>query len=396
MAAPVVAIVGGGVAGLSTAMHLGRLGAGADVTVFEARHPAAGSSSRSVGDVGVLYEGADELTMRLEALAFFEQVAEEVGLRLVGGLRVVDDPAHRPRLERAVAAYAERGIDARLLEPDELLAVVPDLRVDDLAAGLWADRAGHVDGTLLCTAYLERAQADGVTVVARAPVTEVRRGERRRFRLVTARGEHEADVVVNAAGGWSRALGELLGAPAPVVAQRHQVCLARVPGGLSYAMPQFQDSFGYVDSGRGLYLRPESATTFIAGMHHNYVPGAPSEDPDAYSGAVDPDYVEALATALMERFPGLDDMGLAEGWTGLYPLSPDDRLLVGPYADVPGVVAVTGLGGAGIQTSFTAGRLAAEWIVRGEPSGLRDAARYLPDRAGLAAAAGVAAPAEAP
>ncbi|ADB50537.1 NAD(P)/FAD-dependent oxidoreductase [Conexibacter woesei] len=382
-----IAIVGGGVAGLSTAMHLGRLGVGANVTLFEARHPAAGSSSRSVGDVGVLYEGADELAMRLEALAFFEQVAEEVGLRFVGGLRVVDDARHRERLERAVAAYSGQGIDARLLEPDELTRVVPDMRVDDLAAGLWADRAGHIDGALLCNAYLERAQAAGVTVVARAPVLDVTSGQRRRFRLVTARGEHEADVVVNAAGGWSRALGELLGAPAPIVSQRHQVCLARVPQGLAYPMPQFQDSFGYVDSGRGLYLRPESETTFIAGMHHNYVPGSPSEDPDAFSGAVDPDYVEVLAEALMERFPGLDEMGLSEGWTGLYPLSPDDHLLVGPYAGVPGVVAATGLGGAGIQTSYAAGRLAAEWIVRGEPSGLRDPARYLPDRPALAAVA---------
>ncbi|HZV74103.1 MAG TPA: FAD-dependent oxidoreductase [Conexibacter sp.] len=387
MAAPAVAIVGGGVAGLSTAMHLGWLGAGANVTVLEARLPATGSSSRSVGDVGVLYEGADELAMRLEALHFLEQVADEVGLRYVGGLRVVDDPAHRARLHRAVEAYAEQGIDARFLEPDEIAAIVPDLRVDDLAAGLWADRAGHVDGALLCNAYLERAQADGVTVVARAPVLEVTPGVRRRFRLVTPRGEHEADVVVNAAGGWSHAVGDLLGAPAPVVSQRHQVCLARVPGALAYPMPQFQDSFGYVDSGRGLYLRPESATTFIAGLHHNYVPGAPSEDPDRYSAAVDADYVEALAAALMERFPGLAEMGLSEGWTGLYPLSPDDHLLVGPYADVPGVVAVTGLGGAGIQTSYAAGRVAAEWIVNGEPSGLTDPARYLPDRAALATAA---------
>lgn len=382
-----IAIVGGGVAGLSTAMHLGRLGVGAEVTVFEARHPAAGSSSRSVGDVGVLYEGADELTMRLEALAFFEEVAEAVGLRLVGGLRVVDEPRHRERLERAVAAYSERGIDARLLEPDELSNVVPDMRVDDLAAGLWADRAGHIDGALLCAAYLERAEAAGVRVLARAPVVGVTEGDRRRFRLLTPRGEHEADVVVNAAGGWSRAIGVLLGAPAPIVSQRHQVCLARVPRALGYTMPQFQDSFGYVDSGRGLYLRPETETTFIAGMHHNYVPGSPAEDPEAYSGAVDADYVEALAEALMERFPGLDDMGLSEGWTGLYPLSPDDRLLVGPYASVPGVVAVTGLGGAGIQTSYTAGRVAAEWIVRGEPTGLVDPGSYLPDRAGLTAAA---------
>lgn len=380
MRVPETVIIGGGVAGLSTAMHLGRCGAGERVTVLEARYAGAGSSSLAVGDVSALYEERDEIAVRVQAIRFFQEAASEVGLEMIGALRVVDTEADRKRLEDAVEAYREWDIEAQVLEPEELRHLVPDMRADDLVGGLVTPVAGHIDGSLLCSAYLRRATSTGVKFRPQAPVISITRASDRRFSVRTTSDEFAADVVVNAAGPWSATIGDLLSTPTPILNQRHQVCLGRLDQPLRYQMPQFQDSFAYVDTGHGLYVRPESSTVLITGFHHHYAPGAATAEPDTFSPTVDDDYIEALANVLSERFPGLREMGLAAGWAGLYPMAADNHMMIGPYDDTPEIIAATGLGGAGIQLSFSAGQMAAEWVLGREPSGVQNPRAYLPSR----------------
>src|SRR5207249_5415132 len=103
--------------------------------------------------------------------------------------------------------------------------------------------------------------------------------------LMTRRATIECDVVVNAAGAWAGRVGEMLGAPAEVLPQRHRALVAHLPRQLDYVMPSVMD---YIPaSGEiGLYFRHETATSMIAGLH--------SEDrlyeivdPDAYSAGGD-------------------------------------------------------------------------------------------------------------
>jgi glycine/D-amino acid oxidase-like deaminating enzyme len=48
---------------------------------------------------------------------------------------------------------------SQVLDPEQILAVYPDLRIDDVHAGLYNPDAGHLDGPLLCAAMAERARA---------------------------------------------------------------------------------------------------------------------------------------------------------------------------------------------------------------------------------------------
>jgi sarcosine oxidase subunit beta len=54
--------------------------------------------------------------------------------------------------------------------------------------------------------------------------------------------------------------------------------------------------------------------------------------------------------------------------------------IVGPFAGQPGVIAACGLGGVGVMLSPIVGRLAAEWIVHGEPRTIPGARVLSPDR----------------
>jgi sarcosine oxidase, subunit beta len=374
---PRVGIIGAGVAGLSAAMHL--TGSGIrDVLVFEAAFPASGSSGLSVGDVSALYETDADIDWRLEAIRFFQQIGPEVGLTMVGGLRIVYTADDRQRLEAAAAAYATRGIPAQVITAREAQQLVPDLCIDDVAAALSTPLAGHLDATLLCRAYRTRAESAGARVITSAPVTGAELSHRC-INLVTPADRHQVDVVVNAAGPWASRVAGMLGTHAPIHNHRSQVCQIRADQPLPYAMPQFQDSFAYVDTGDGLYLHPDSRSEFLVGLHRNTAPDPP-HDPDRFPRSVDDDYYTDLAAVLARRFPGLTGLRLVGGWSGLYPTSPDLRPMVGAYGSDPRIVAAAGLGGAGVQLSVATGRIAADWIARSSEPSNRDEAALAPDR----------------
>jgi sarcosine oxidase subunit beta len=120
----------------------------------------------------------------------------------------------------------------------------------------------------------------------------------------------------------------------------------------------------------------------IAGLHsedrlHEIV------DPDSYAAGGDHAFASEVAGRLAYRLPALADMRLSDAWAGLYPLSPDGLPVVGPHPDRPTVVAVLGAGGSGLQSAPALGRLAAEWIVHGEPVTIPAATSLLPGRPGL-------------
>jgi sarcosine oxidase subunit beta len=272
--------------------------------------------------------------------------------------------------------------DAEALDPAGVARVIPDLDVSGVTGGLWGPTDGYLDGPELCAAFQARGEALGVRLLQRAPLLEARR-EGEEIVLGIPDGDVRCDVVINAAGAWAGQAGDLLGAPVELVNERHSVCIGKLGRELGYTVPTVMD-YRPGDAESGLYFRQEGASQLIAGLHSNTVAVADGEDPDDYSRAVDAGFLEQVAEALQDRLPGLaGDLGLREGWTGLYPYSLDNELMIGPAPEDERVVHALGGGGIGVSTSPAVGLIAAEWAVHGESRTIPDAVRYRPRPARL-------------
>jgi sarcosine oxidase subunit beta len=381
-----VAVIGGGVIGMSAAMHAAALGA--RVTVLERDYPASGSSSLSLGVFNRQTPDLLELELRIRSIALLEELARD-GLPLDrhGYLRLARRPEQLDRFRETVAAQCALGYTGgRVLDRDELQALMPSLRCDDLSGALYGGDDGGFDGHLVCAAYQERAEALGVRVRVRSPVTAVERGGDA-IVLVTPQDRIECDRVINAGGAWAMRIGEILGTPCPLVVQRHQITKAKLRVPLP-GIPPVVNEYVPGSGDFALVMRPESADRLLVMLHsHEAVEGHDAADPDDYARAVSFDYLEQVAERLAHRLPGLaDDLSLEAGWAGLYPISPDGRFIVGPYASDPRVVAAAGVGGVGITVSGAVGRLAADWAVRGQTAAFSFADELLPGRPSLRAA----------
>jgi sarcosine oxidase subunit beta len=383
---PSVCIIGAGAAGLAAAVHLTRRGV-TDVTVLEAEHPAAGSSGLSVGVIETQYVEPLDIELRVRAMGFFNDLATNHGLDIVrcGYLRL----AHSEHEAESFAASVEcqRGLgvaDARVVDAREISELAPDMRVDDVHAGLWGPSDGFIDGHLYCSLLTELAESAGARVLSRNRLLEAGRTAEGGHVLRTERGEYTCDYVVNAAGAWASRVADLLGARMPISPQRHEAVVVHLPVPLQYVMPMVMD-YTPRSGENGLYFRHERPGQMIAGLHSEEAIEEVS-NPDAYARSATPDFVEGVADKLASRLPSLSDAGLAHGWAGLYPVSPDGVPQVGPSPGADGVISAGGAGGSGIQLSPVIGELVADWILDGEPRAVSAGPSLAPARASLAAA----------
>ncbi len=373
-----VVIIGAGALGLCTAHALAEAGV-REVAVIDGRHVAAGSSGLSVGIIETQYLDPLAIELRVQSMRFFDRLERERRLPIVrnGYLRAAHSDADMDAFAASVAVQRELGVrDATVLDRQGLRHRIPAMEVSDLAGALFGPSDGYLDGHLLCMLLAEWLRERGVRVIAgsRLQAHEVHAG---RHRLITSGETYEADIVVNAAGGWAGQVGEILGTPVPILPQRHQALVVRLGRELDYLMPSVMD---YIPASGsiGLYFRHEAANRLIAGLHTE----------DVLDSVVDPDdggrrdlqeFIEQVAELFSHRMPGLGEAGLGGVWAGIYPMTADGLPIVGPEADET-IVTVAGAGGAGVQSAPALGALAADWIVHGEPRRLPAAGVLRPGR----------------
>jgi sarcosine oxidase subunit beta len=378
---PSVAVIGAGVAGLSTALRAAELGC--EVTVIERDRPASGSSSRSAGVFNISATEPLQVEVRVRTREMLDRFERENGLRLarIGYMRLARSDSHVKMFEDVIGLQRELGAEAaEIVDPERLQEMVPHLRTDDVVGAIYSPRDGCMDGPQLCGVLAERAEAAGATVLDRTRVGghEAANG---RHRLLTDAGSVEADVVVNAAGPWAMEVGELLGHPLPLVNQVNEVIKVALPAAVGYTVPMIQEYIpGEEQAG---YFRQDGPGSMIAGIHtYSALEGTGSADPETYRESVVWDTREAVAERVHNRLR-VEGLAFEPGWAGLYPISADGEYVVGPYEADPTVIACGGFSGQGLTAAVSVGPLAAEWIVYGEPRSLPAAAAWKPDRPGL-------------
>ncbi len=373
-----VVVIGAGAAGLSAALAAARLDA--SVTVLEKTQYGQASSGLSAGIFNRQTVGTDDLALRLYSAQVIGNLEREAGLTVArsGYVRLVRT---HEQLEMARAAAERAGArHITLISPERLAEIAPGIRTDDVLCGMYGPTDGHLDGPELCATYLRLGKQLGVRYVPNAELTDVRRSAAG-FELISTAGSFTADVVVNAAGGWLGAVAALFGHQVQMRNQRHQTVMVRVDNLVERDFPIVQSYFPGSDD-NAAYVRPERRGEFVAGLH-SYAAHGPAADPDSYSRAVELEYIEQVAEALVERFPQWEDASFSKGWAGIYPISADGQFVIGPHTSDPAVIELGALSGVGLSFSPAAGQLAAEWAVLGESRTFDFADTFLPDRPAL-------------
>ena len=170
-----VVVIGGGIVGTATALHLAEADAGLDVVLVEVdptyAHAATG---KGTGGIRQLFTRPENILLSQYTLDVVEdwetwagaggEPPGDLGWRANGYLFVAgpDDVA---QLRRNFQTQQTYGVDAEWLEPAELGTRHPELRVDDLAGAVLSPRDGWLNPDVFFAGVRARARAAGVRVV---------------------------------------------------------------------------------------------------------------------------------------------------------------------------------------------------------------------------------------
>jgi sarcosine oxidase subunit beta len=372
-----VAVIGGGAVGCSIAEELAC--AGIEVQLLERDAIASGSTGLSVGVVESQYVDPLWIDLRVAARRIFDELEEAVGIGFVrcGYLRLALSQEDAAAFAASVGHQRELGVqDARVLDPEEISALAPALRVDDVVAGLWCPSDGYVDPHQAALAVAERARGAGADIATGCIVTGAERRDGR-WHLTTSSGPYVSDIVVNAAGAWAGEVAALLGVTCDVVSQRRWAVQAHLARPLGYVHP-FVMNYVPGQNRLGAYVRHEADDRLIAGLHSEEILDPP-EPAVAGPGGVPQEALEEIASQIAQRLPALaDGMALGEGWSGLYPCRPSGEPSIGWRTDTDGVIDAVGFGGSGVQSGPAAGILVRDWILHDAPITFPGADRLAP------------------
>src|SRR3954470_13257012 len=204
-----IVVVGGGVIGASVAYHLTKLGR-TDVLLLEQGHLSGGTTwhaARLVGPLRASESGTRLVQYSAELYASLEaETGLATGYRNVGGLIVARTEERMVQLRRTAANAEAYDLDCRMLTADEAGERWPPMRTDDLLGAIWLPGDGKVNPTDLTQALAKGARQRGARIVERVRVTGFSTADGRVTGVCTDRGDVEAEIVVNCAGQWAKAL----------------------------------------------------------------------------------------------------------------------------------------------------------------------------------------------
>ncbi|CAB3765020.1 NAD(P)/FAD-dependent oxidoreductase [Paraburkholderia humisilvae] len=359
-----VVIVGGGVIGSSVAYFLRAADPTVEVTVIE-RDPSYARSSSALSAASIRQQFSTPLSvqMSLFGIEFLRAIGERLAVDGArpsidlheGGYLFLATPAGVTTLRDNHALQTRLGADIRLLEPGALMKRFPWLNVEDLAAGALGESGeGWFDGYGLVQALRKKAQALGARYVADDMTALIRDG-RRVTQVTTASATvYPCDVLVNAAGAWSRRVAAMLDIELPVFARRRSIFNVSSPARLEQCPLLIDPS--------GVYFRPEGQT-YICGTS----PGADNDPDDLPLDQVDHAlFDDVIWPTLAHRVPQFEALRVLHAWSGYYEYNVfDQNAIIGLHPDVENCIFANGFSGHGLQQGPATGRGVSELILHG-------------------------------
>jgi D-arginine dehydrogenase len=341
-----IAIIGGGLAGLTTAWSLQKEGY-SNVTILEKGESTTMEASGL--NTGVIRHYHESRRIRREL---------QRGISLLASYQKRHNTyffEQKPSLWRV---SNDRCLDLEQQEVDHLKwnrASGEDIpaqfsgKDDEQACWITFEDDALLDSVTLGGLLREEVEHSSVTVRTNASVVSGTKADGQWTLSLEDAPDLTADLVVNAAGAWANDVAERLGLEPvnmePVPRRLFLVEDDLVPESLSYVM----------DPERQIALRRAEAGTLIS-----YAGVEDKDTPD--QGKEASHLVDQLHDVIASEFPRLMISDLQRSWSGWYAMTPDRKPVIEPDEEDVSVIHATGLNDYGLSYGFHVGEKVLELL----------------------------------
>lgn len=353
-----IVIIGGGISGAAIAYNLAKKGM-KNIIVVEKRFIASGATGAC--GAGIRQQWGTEMNCKIAKMScdFFETANDvleydgDIEFKQGGYLLLATSDKEKEQFRRNITLQNSLGINSKELTLEEAKEIVPILNTEGYVSAAYYDKDGHLNPFHATLAFANAAEKLGVEFLKYTEVTDIVVEDGKVTCVVTDKGLIETNKVVNAAGGHSKEIADMVGLDLPVYSERHQILVTEpIDPILSTMVMSFTGNFycqqvphGGLVMGRGDAGEPRDGN-INSGWH----------------------FLDEMAKTITTLLPPLKKAMVIRQWAGLYNLTPDRQPILGPVNEVEGFYLAVGFSGHGFMFGPATGILMAEMIMGEETS----------------------------
>ena len=375
-----ILIIGGGIAGSSTAFHL--VEHGRDVILLERGEIASEASGQNMGGLGGSGWGNNpNLLSYLTAgsVEIFKHIQIDMGydieFRLSGTLTAIHTEEQYEYYQDDVTSQRNNGYEIELLSVREARAIEPEAN-GGLPGYMYRPERGQADPVKTTRAFAHAAEMAGATINTGQNVVSITPMSAGGYSIQTESSEFRCQTLVLATGAWCGPVGEMLGIKIPIVPIRGQMWATEsLPTRVLHTIGSTISSYAWSKSNGSDDVTPPNLTHKNGRRMTRHLYGRQRKNGEiifggdreslGYNTTPDVTGIEVNRGHAAEVIPLVASLPIARSWAGLMPFSLDGSPIIGKIPIRDNLFIVSGLASSGFGRGPMAGKLAAGYIHSG-------------------------------
>lgn len=363
-----VVIVGGGIVGCSIAYHLTKRGI-KDVVLLERKQLTCGTTWHAAGLVSMLWPTPTLTNLAKYSHELYGQLEQETGqatgYKRIGSISLARTPERLEELKRMASLEAVFGVEVDMINLQRLEKLYPGINTDGILGAMYIAQDGQTNPIDTTMALAKGARTRGASILEQAQVEQILVEQGAAVGVRTDKGPIKANQVVLCGGMWSRDIAKTIGVDLPLHACEHFYVVTEEIDGLT-PRPVLRDF------DRGIYFKEDAGKMLVGWFEHN-AKGLPmtriGKDFCFDQFPCDVDHIEEYLLRSMETFPGFGEAGIRTWFNGPESFTSDNLHLLGPTPEIDNFFVACGLNSKGIGAGGGLGKIMADWVIDGYPSG---------------------------
>lgn len=353
-----VLIIGAGSIGTPLAYYLSKKGA--KVRVIEKNASTGrGQNRAAIGGLRATFSDPAKIKICAVSIGEISRMKENHGFDVdwvEGGYAYpIFNEEQEKSLKELLILQKHYGLNIDWVDADTMKRLIPGINPRGLRGGTFSPNDGSASPLKTTGAFYKLAMENGAEFHFYETALSMSVKSGKVISVKTDKGEYGADLIIDAAGPYSREIGKMYGVDVPVFPDCHE---AGITEPVKYFLRPMVVDIRPDDVSLNYYFYQNHEGQFVFCLTPK--PSIQGVDIDNTSG-----FMPRIIRKMVGLYPRLRNLRVRRIWRGLYPMTPDGFPIVGRAREVDNVFLATGMCGQGYMIGSGLGKILSEIIVDG-------------------------------